>query len=721
MNDRKYGQTFKANDIGWIDFESRSATDIKSGAYRYATEADAIVAAFAIGDEAPSSVAVYDFDGIPIRWTDMPARVLNHHQRVIRGEAVWAAWNVGFDRAIWNYATIGFPKLEPHHVIDVMTQAVASGLPPDLAAASRIIGRARKDTIGKTLIPMFCMPGHKTAATPLTRPDDWKLFTDAYATTDIDAMRDVFKATFQLSREEWREFWAMEAINERGAAVDLKLVAAAAKLADQDKVRSSADLKQLTGGVVNTVDQVAVMTEWLLSQLSSEGRMILQKREEEKDEFGVVKRPAKNSLTRAQVQRLIAYVMDTSPELDDRMGNVLRVLQLRLYGGSKTPAKFKKIAASHVDGVLFGQYVFNGAAQTGRASSRGVQIHNLARDALAYEQQALDAIIGRADYDEVAALGDGAPVARKLSLLIRPTFVPQDDNVFVWSDWSQIEARVLPWLCDHYAGAATRLHIFRSVDADPSVPDIYTRTAAQLSHIPIEQVTKPIRQRGKVAELALGFCGGVGALQAMGASYGLHLGDAEAKEIVDRWREANPWAINFSRELWDAMRQAMHNPRQAFPAGKVRFEFRPEYLHGTMFCFLPSGRALSYRALRWENIPVLDDDDKPTGEFKLELTFARGYGRMKIWPGLFVENITQATAADFLRGTLVRLENSRRHVRLHTHDEILLETHKHEADTIADELRVTMQRGFDWSKGLPIMSEETIAYYYTKHEGSHGL
>src|SRR6478752_8140278 len=215
--DREYGKTFKIEDIGFCDFETRSSTDIKAGAYRYATEADAIVLAFAIGDEPPASVAVYEFNGVPLRWTDMPASVLNHHERVIRGEAIWAAWTSGFDRAIWNFSTLGFPKLEAHHCIDVMAQVVASGIAPDLAAASKVIGRNKKDASGKILIPMFCIPGHKAAATPLTRPSEWAQFTNEYATTDIDAMRAVFKATFQLSRAEWKEFWAMEAINERGA------------------------------------------------------------------------------------------------------------------------------------------------------------------------------------------------------------------------------------------------------------------------------------------------------------------------------------------------------------------------------------------------------------------------------------------------------------------------------------------------------------------------
>jgi len=711
------GATFAIEDIGWIDFETRSATDIKSGAYRYATEADAIVLAFAIGDEPADSRAVYDFDSVPLRWTDMPARVLNHHERVKRGEAIWAAWNSGFDRAIWNYATLRFPELKPHHIIDVMAQATANGLPPDLAAASKIIGRNKKDVSGKSLIPMFCIPGHKTASTPLLSPVEWTQFTSEYATSDIDAMRDVFLSTRQLPMREWTEYWAMETINERGVGVDLKLAKAAAKLADIDRTQSKAELAELSNAEIRSVDEVARITKWLLERLPPEGRDILQKRAEEKDEFGVVTRPAKHALTRKQVERLIVYV-EAKCDLPD----VLRVLQIRLYGGSKTPAKFSKMLASHVDGVLFGQYVFNGAAQTGRASSRGVQIHNLARDPLPYEQEALDAVLGGAKYDDILRLGDGAPVARKLSLLIRPTFVPRGDNVFVWSDWSQIEARVLPWLCDHYAGSATRLSIFRQVDKDPSVPDIYTRTAAVLSHIPIEQVTKAIRQRGKVAELALGFCGGVGALQAMAAGYGLHLEDAEAKDIVDRWRAANPWAMNFSQELWEAALTAHRAPNHFIQAGRVGFIFLPHLLGGSLLCRLPSGRMLTYRALRWEMLDVLDEDDNVIDQ-KLELTFARSYGRMKLWPGIFVENVTQATAADFLRGTLVRLEHrgNAPTVRLHTHDEILMECDFGLAERVSEILREQMQRGFDWSKGLPVMSEETIAYYYTKHEGSHGL
>jgi hypothetical protein len=210
----------------------------------------------------------------------------------------------------------------------------------------------------------------------------------------------------------------------------------------------------------------------------------------------------------------------------------------------------------------------------------------------------------------------------------------------------------------------------------------------------------------------------------MAAGYGLHFSDTEAKEIVDRWREANPWAQEYSRQIWEGMRWCMQNGGTAHKVGRIWLRYEPQYFGGSLLARLPSGRVLTYRSMRWEDVPVLDADDQPTGIKRLEMTFARGYGRIKLWPGMFVENFTQATAADFLRGTLRRLEERSYQeavVRLHTHDEILMETEAEGAEDVADGLRAYMCRGFDWSEGLPIMSEETIAYAYTKSEEGHGL
>jgi DNA polymerase len=715
--EREPGATFALEDLGWIDFETRSPVGIEAGAVRYATEADAIVLAYALGAGPVNTVKVSAFDG-PLQWRHMPAEIHNWHSRLLRGEVKWAAWNAGFDRAVWNYATLGFPMLEPQHMIDPMVQAAASGLPSDLAMASKFCGGPAKVKGGHDLMKLFCYPG--ATATPETHPSEWQQFTDVYATGDIAAMRSVFLRTRQLPLAEWREYWAMEAINDRGVAIDIRLAKHASYLAMIDRKASNDKIAELTGRHVLTVDQIARLTEWLLARLPVEGREILTKREEEINEEGELVKPAKFALTRARVERLIAFCGDKA-----ELAEVKRLLQIRLYGGAKTPMKFAKMLQQHCDGMLYGQYVFNGAGQTGRASSRGVQVHNLARDALPAEPELIDAMLDGCKYGTLDAIGGDTPVARKLSLLIRPTFVPRGDNVFVWSDWSQIEARILPWLCDHYPGARKRLQIFRDCDADPKLPDLYTRSAADVSHLTIEQVTKAIRQRGKVAELALGYCGGVGALQAMAAGYGLHLTDAEAREIVARWRAANPWALDFAREIWEAMRLAMNQPHTEAKAGRVTFVYLPGYFNGSLLCQLPSGRWLTYRSMRWDRVDVLDEDDKPTGEKKLELMCARNYGRIKLWPGLFVENVTQATAADFLRGTLFRLEDNEASdwmpVRLHTHDEIVCETAVGDVDAAVHELHWAMQDGFDWSAGLPLMSEETIGYCYTKHEGSHGL
>jgi hypothetical protein len=145
---------------------------------------------------------------------------------------VWAAWNAGFDRAIWNYATLGFPELLPHHIIDVMAQATASGLPADLNYAAKFSGSTHKMASGKSLIALFCVPG--AAGTPQSHPDQWQAFL-SYAGGDIIAMRDIFLRTRQLPLAEWQEYWAMEAINSRGIAIDLKMVEHAARLAEQDR------------------------------------------------------------------------------------------------------------------------------------------------------------------------------------------------------------------------------------------------------------------------------------------------------------------------------------------------------------------------------------------------------------------------------------------------------------------------------------------------------
>jgi DNA polymerase len=735
-DDRANGPTFSPDQIGWLDFETRNPTielgDV--GAMRYANHEDttAIVLAFAVGDSAVMTVPVDRF-GPTLGWEDMPIELLRHHAKVMNGTAVWAAWNAGFDRAIWNYACEGFPELEPHMIIDVMAQAVANGLPPDLSMAAKLSHSTHKVEAGKDLISLFCRPPRKNkpSGTPQSHPAEWSTFIYEYAPTDILAMRSVFNGTRQLPLAEWKEYWAAERINDRGIAVDIEMAAHAAALAREDKVYSGVELYDLTGGAVSTVGQVAAITDWLLPRLPPEGRKILISRDEELDDDGELTRPAKMSLKRSRIEKLLAYANDQlggpGGYAVDEWKCTIRVLEIRRYGGSTTPAKFQKIQDQHHDGALYGSYVFNGAPQTGRFSSRGVQIHNLARDYLPYEHDAIEALLGGVDYRNFAILGDATPVSRKLSLLIRPALVARPGKILVWSDWSNIEARVLPWLAGGDPGATGRLALFRAVDADPTIADLYTRTAAEISHISIGQVTKAIRQRGKVAELALGFGGGLGALQAMGAGYGIHVSDEEGREIVQRWRAANSWCVKFwgwhdeqrgSSGLWGAALTALDRPHTITTAGRIKFIYVPELMK-SLLMILPSGRILTYRDIRFERVADLDDDDNIVG-YSTKLRFHKGYYRSVIWHGTFCENAVQATAADILRGTLVRLENQDVPVPVvaHTHDEIVVETEDGpQAADVMWTLGWVMRDGFSWSDGLPIMTEETSGYYYSKAEG----
>src|SRR5262249_6107735 len=212
-------------------------------------------------------------------------------------------------------------------------------------------------------------------------------------------------------------------------------------------------------------------------------------------------------------------------------------------GAGASTKKFARLEAQQVNGVLRGQSRFAGAGQTGRASSRGAQIHNLTRDVLgengAAEAALVDAIADGCSYAELAAAEPvDVPVARKLALLVRPALIASAVRKFIWSDWSAIEARITPWLANS-PDAEKVLDIFRANDRKPLLPDIYTIAAADILHKDPSEITKAERNVGKVATLALGFGGSVGALQRMALNYHVHLEHAEARRIVDAWRGAN--------------------------------------------------------------------------------------------------------------------------------------------------------------------------------------
>ena len=708
--------TFKANDIIWIDFETFGGPlDLKAaGTFRYVAAAStrAIVLAYAIGD-APA--LTWHADGAILDWDNAPDELRAAFER----GATFAAWHASFDAAVWNYATLGFPLLAPERVIDPMVQAGVSNLPTDLESASRYLGGAGKQKDGKKLLRLFSIEG----ASPSEHPAEWERFL-AYARQDIEAMHDVYCKTRPLPLEEWRQFWAFEYVNRRGVVLDIPYVRNAAALAAKDAVAMGSRLTELTGGAVTRVTQAQRIATWLHDNLADAAMREILMVGISADDDDDVEDEIELSLTRDRVARVLAMLdaKHANGGLSNTETIAREVATLRLYGAGNSPKKFARLEAQQVDGVLRGQYRFAGAGQTGRLTSRGAQIQNLTRDVLgedgAAESPLVEAIRKGCDYAALAAASPAdMPAARKLALIVRPALVAGPGKLLVWSDWSAIEARITPWLAAS-EDAERVLDIFRASDRDPSLFDIYTVAAADIFHTSPSEITKPERQTGKVATLALGFGGSVGALLAMALAYRIHLDAAEARRIVDAWREANPWAREFWNALWDAAMSAWELPGRITTAGRIAFIYRDDYLGGTLFMALPSGRLLTYPRPRWREVEVLGKDGNPTGEKRTELSFRRAHGRAKLWHGTICENAVQATAADILRETATRIETNPTlawmPIRMTTHDEIVCEVDAARAEEAKAILRREMLTLPKWAEGLPLQSEESVCARYTK-------
>lgn len=362
-------------------------------------------------------------------------------------------------------------------------------------------------------------------------------------------------------------------------------------------------------------------------------------------------------------------------------------------------------------------------------SSRGIQVHNLARSTIG-EREA-DTI------DMIAAEGAGAyedladrfgPVGRTLSRLIRPAITAPDDKMLVWGDWSAIEARVLPWLAAS-PSADEVLNTFRRNDADPSLPDNYRTTASGIlrvlgQRVAPEEVTGAQRQsHGKVPTLSLGFGGGNGALFAMGLNYGVSFNDDEATEVVRAWRDSNPWARRFWDALWTAALSTLESPDTVFTAGRVQLVYIKDYMSGTLFMILPCGRELMYPRIRWEKREI---KDKNTGKVRerTQLTYRRGRGRAALWYGTLAENATQGFAGSLMRELLTGLVydspmNARGLGPLltpvgHTHDEAVTLADAEDAEAAKQALHDAMVRLPDYAEDLPIAAGVTAHYCYTK-------
>lgn len=707
----------------FIDVETRSKEDVTQfGAYRHNAAGRVTIVAYAIGDGPVQDWILTDWSK-KLDWREAPADLAAAVGRVKRGEAWFVAHNAGFEFNAFTRGMVGLEDFRVEWMIDSMVQAMRSHLPADLAGAAKAIGLTQKQTAGKALIKMFADASRPE--TPASHPAEWDQFR-SYARDDVAAMRDVFFATMPLTRREWREYWAVEAINHRGVPVDVAFVRQAVGLSEKLTETSNADIARLTKGKVRTVNQSAALLDWLrytLRALPEVDRILTREIDLETDEDGEEHAVAKMSLGRSHVEELIAYLgrVDAETGLTDDEFDALQVLEVRLYGASATPKKYKKIEALvEADGFLRGQYVFNGAAATGRMSGRGAQLQNLSRDKLGSlkdEAEAIEIIAARGVdcFDDLRERW--GPVGRTMSRLIRPAFVAPGGWTFAWSDLANIEARVAPWLTGSDEGEAL-LDVFRTNDADPSLPDHYMVTAAGILHKDPREITKAERQAyGKVPALSLQFSGGKGALFNMARIYGASFTDDEAQSIVDKWRAENTWAVRFWRQIWDAVLWCMENPGEPRSAGRMTYLFDSEYLGGTLFGVLPCGRPLLYPGLRWAEV---ERKDKATGKVSTEmsLTVRKARARTPLRVTELVNNAVQGLAASILRDVLVRLHD---HPILKpcivTHDEVLCLVREDQADEGAALLADAMKFVPPWAEGLPISADSVVNPWYSKAVG----
>jgi len=648
----------------YIDIETYSGTDLgKSGVYRYSEDPDFEVLLFgycvddgevrvidlASGETLPPEIVEALTDNSVLKWAHNA-----QFERICLSR--WLS-----RKGIFN-GTSNF--LNPISWRCTMVWAAYLGLPLSLEGAALVTGAGKqKLTEGKDLVRYFSSPckptksnGGRTRNLPFHAPEKWERFKE-YNARDVETEIAIMKrlAKFPMPEDEWKNYILDQEINDRGICLDMDLIKQAITCDKKTRALLIEELQEITD--LDNPNSVAQMKEWL----------------------------AENGLeTETLGKQAVKELLNTAPE------SLREVLALRQDLAKSSVKKYTAMEnAVCSDGRARGLLQFYGANRTGRFAGRLIQVQNLPQNHLPDLVQARQ-LVKSGNFDILEALYDSVPSV--LSELIRTAFVPKPGYKFIVADFSAIEARVISWL----AGEQWRNEVFATHGK------IYEASASRMFRVPIEEITKgsPLRQKGKIAELALGYGGSVGALKAMGA-LDMGLSEDELQPLVTAWRAANP---NITRLWWnvdDAVKTAVREKTEA-QTHNIIFEYRS----GFLFISLPSGRKLSYVKPRIE-----------VNRLGSESVTYEGIGTSKKWERIesygpkFVENIVQAISRDILCYAMQRLSSEGLPIVMHVHDEVVLET---PFEVLPEDVCRIMSETPSWAKGLILRAEGFECQFYKK-------
>jgi DNA polymerase len=653
--------------ILWIDFETRSRCDLTArGVYNYAQDGttDVLCMSYAFDDDEV------------VTWTpDMPfPDAVRQHTGQIR------AHNAAFERLIFWYVLHCDFQLEQFYC--TAAQARANCLPGSLEDVGRAISsNMRKDYRGSQLIRLLSVP-HADG----TFNNDLALMAEMiqYCEQDVRAMRAISKAMRDLSDDELADYHVNERINDRGLLVDVELCKAAAQYAVQEVVETEREVLELTAGEIVSV-RSPKLREWVWARVGEDARKLMQSYKDGE---------ARKSLDKNARAAIINFSDENPDEVPTVVADVVRAADNMF---SSSVAKFSRLAnlADEEDHRLRGAFIFAGGSATGRYSSTGAQLQNMSRICAEDPDAVRHALVrGHSIVPQF-----GPRVTDVLKGMLRPAIMAPKDHRLIALDWSGIEARMTPW-CSEAATAENTLDIFRAGK------DIYISTAAAMFGKAEADVTKADRMLGKVATLACGFGGSIGAFASMGRIYGVVLPESEAKRMVSLWRRANPWAPMYWSKLEEAMLRAMRNPGREFNAGKVTYMRQGD----TLWYALPSGRVLCYPKARFE-------DDGSVSYAKAAWKPSAGdaeWPRARLWVGVLIENLVQASANCLLRHALRQMDAEGLEVVGSVHDEIIVQCLACDADDVRRRMVEIMTTPPSWAIGLPLDVEGDIMERFSK-------